>query len=179
MGHRCINIEASRIPVHQPKGNPKEAAGGWETSYKPKSQTGCNDHYDCAEETICKDRFEDKVEGKPRPADRHPDSRYPSHFVVSDWELLGDDLGFFHPPIYSPKARKCKGEGNHHPTVKPVELMKYFITLLTRPRGHVLDCFAGSFTTGVAAQQLGFRFTGIEIDPAYVKIGIRRLGGAA
>ena len=50
---------------------------------------------------------------------------------------------------------------------------------LTRPRGHVLDCFAGSFTTGVAAQQLGFRCTGIEMNPAYVKIGIRRLGGAA
>jgi site-specific DNA-methyltransferase (adenine-specific) len=178
-GTGALNIDASRIPVHRPKGNPKEAAGEWETSYKPKSQTGCDDHYDCGEETIWRERIEDKVEGKARPADNHPDSRYPSHFIVSDPTLLGDHAGFFYPPIYCPKARKCKGDGNDHPTVKPVELMKYFITLLTRPRGHVLDCFAGSFTTGVAAQQLGFRCTGIEMNPAYVKIGIRRLGGAA
>jgi DNA modification methylase len=114
--------------------------------------------------------------GKPRPADLHPDSRYPSHFIVSDWELLGDRTGFFHPPIYWPKARRCRGEGNHHPTVKPVGLMKYFCTLVTRPGGHVLDPFAGSFTTGVACQQLGLVFTGIEMKPDYVQIGLRRLG---
>jgi site-specific DNA-methyltransferase (adenine-specific) len=94
---------------------------------------------------------------------------------VSDWELLDDHTGFFHPPIYSPKARRCRGEGNDHPTVKPVELMKYFITLLTRRGGHVLDCFAGSFTTGVAAQQLGCPFTGVELDADYVRFGMRRL----
>jgi DNA modification methylase len=59
--------------------------------------------------------------------------------------------------------------------VKPVELMKYFITLLTRRGGHVLDCFAGSFTTGVAAQQLGCLFTGVELDAKYVRFGMRRL----
>ncbi len=120
--------------------------------------------------------------GKPRPADLHPDSRYPSHFIVSDWELLGDHTGFFHPPIYCPKpTSKEKNRGcddlsqNIHPTAKPVELMKYFITLLTRSGGSVLDCFAGIFTTGVAAQELGYAFTGIEEKAKYVRSGIRRL----
>jgi adenine-specific DNA-methyltransferase len=53
--------------------------------------------------------------------------------------------------------------------------MRYFTTLLTRPGGSVLDCFAGSFTTGVAAQELGMNFTGIELDADYVEIGVRRL----
>lgn len=141
---------------------------------------------------------------RPRPTDPHPDSRYPSHFIVSDW-LLGDHSGFFHPPIYCPKPKtKERDKGlenmphgapvrwnkggvwtnattparNHHPTVKPVELMKYFCKLLTRPGGHVLDPFAGSFTTGVACQQLGLVFTGIEMKPDYFQIGLRRLGAA-
>jgi site-specific DNA-methyltransferase (adenine-specific) len=162
-GTGALNIDGSRIPVHQPKGNPSEAAGGWERSYKAKGTrpgvfAGVPNN-----------------RGQPRPADLHPDTRYPSHFLVSDWELLGDHTGFFLPPIYCPKARKCRGEGNHHPTVKPVELLKYFITLLTRPGGHVLDCLAGSFSTGVAAQELGCAFTGIEMDSKYVQIGVRRL----
>jgi DNA modification methylase len=112
---------------------------------------------------------------KSAPPNLFAGTRHPSHFIVSDSELLGAHAGFFHPPIYSPKARPCRGKGNYHPTVKPVELMKYFITLLTQPGGHVLDCFAGSFSLGVAAQLLGFPFTGIELEPAYVEIGMRRL----
>ena len=179
-GTGALNIDASRIPVLKPKNNGYDTIsyftdweyGGWKKSYANKTPVPEGN-------TTPPGYFNKGRRGKPRAADSHPDSRYPSHFIVCDWELLEDHTGFFHPPIYSPKARRCRGEGNHHPTVKPVELMKYFITLLTRPSGHVLDCFAASFTTGVAAQQLGFRFTGIESDPAYVKIGISRLGGAA
>ena len=179
-GTGALHIDASRIPVHQSKNNGYDTTsyfkdwkyGGWNKPYANKTPV-------VEDNKTPSPHFGKEQQGIPRPADNHPDSRYPSHFIVSDWELLGDSTGFFHPPIYSPKARGCKGEGNHHPTVKPVELMKYFITLLTRPRGHVLDCFAGSFTTGVAAQELGMEFTGIELDSAHVKIGISRLGGAA
>lgn len=65
---------------------------------------------------------------------------------------------------------------NHHPTVKPIKLMEYLIKLVTPPGGVVLDPFAGSGSTLVAAQNLGFSSIGIEMDEAYVEIARKRLG---
>jgi site-specific DNA-methyltransferase (adenine-specific) len=59
---------------------------------------------------------------------------------------------------------------NNHPTVKPVSLMKYLITLVTKKRGIVLDPFAGSGTTAVACRQIGMNFIMIEKDSNYVRI---------
>ncbi len=67
---------------------------------------------------------------------------------------------------------------NHHPTVKPVKLMEYLITLVTPPNGIVLDPFFGSGTTGVAAVNLGFNYIGIELDEQYVEIARRRINAA-
>ena len=58
--------------------------------------------------------------------------------------------------------------GNNHPTVKPIELMKYLIKLITPPGGIVLDPFNGSGSTGCAAVELGFEYICCELDPAYV-----------
>ncbi len=65
--------------------------------------------------------------------------------------------------------------GNNHPTVKPIELMKYLIKLVTPPNGHILDPFNGSGSTGCAAVELGFDYTGIELDPNYVEIATKRI----
>jgi site-specific DNA-methyltransferase (adenine-specific) len=64
---------------------------------------------------------------------------------------------------------------NHHPTVKPIKLMGYLITLITPPNGIVLDPFFGSGTTGIAAVNLGFNYIGIELDEQYVEIARRRI----
>jgi site-specific DNA-methyltransferase (adenine-specific) len=66
-------------------------------------------------------------------------------------------------------------KGNNHPTVKPIELMKYLIKLVTPPGGTVLDPFNGSGSTGCAAVELGFDYIGCELDPAYVKIAETRI----
>lgn len=66
--------------------------------------------------------------------------------------------------------------GNHHPTVKPTELMRYLVRLVTPPLGTVLDPFMGSGSTLKAAELEGFSAIGIEIDPAYVEIAQRRIG---
>ncbi|MEK0325924.1 MAG: site-specific DNA-methyltransferase [Nitrosopumilus sp.] len=68
-----------------------------------------------------------------------------------------------------------KPEHNHHPTVKPVSLMKYLIKLVTPPKGTVLDPFMGSGTTGVACKELGFEFIGIEREEEYIKIAEARI----
>lgn len=67
---------------------------------------------------------------------------------------------------------------NHHPTVKPQKLMRYLCKLVTPPGGLVLDPFAGSFSTGVAALAEGFGFIGIEKEADYIEIGKRRLAHA-
>ena len=54
-----------------------------------------------------------------------------------------------------------------HPTVKPTDLMRWLVRLLTPPGGHVLDPFAGTGSTGLAADQLGMKATLIEQDPTY------------
>jgi len=68
---------------------------------------------------------------------------------------------------------------NHHPTVKPTDLMRWLVRLVTPPDGLVLDPFAGSGSTGVAAVAEGFRFIGIEKEVEYVKIMERRIGNVA
>ena len=59
---------------------------------------------------------------------------------------------------------------NHHPTVKPVALMRYLVRLVTPPNGIVFDPFLGSGTTAVAAILEGFEWSGCEITPEYLPI---------
>ena len=81
-------------------------------------------------------------------------------------------------PIDNPFLRGKTPRRNTHPTVKPVKLMEYLITLVTPPNGIVLDPFFGSGTTGVAAVNLGFNYIGIELDEQYVEIARRRINAA-
>lgn len=64
---------------------------------------------------------------------------------------------------------------NAHPTVKPVELMRWLIRLVTPPGGLVLDPFTGSGTTGVAAHLEGVEFLGIEREAEYAEIARARI----
>lgn len=64
---------------------------------------------------------------------------------------------------------------NTHPTVKPLELMRHLIRLVTPLGGTVLDPFLGSGTTGIAAELEGFAWLGIEQDPESVEIAEARL----
>ena len=59
---------------------------------------------------------------------------------------------------------------NFHPTVKPTDLMRYLIKLVTPPNGVVLDPFTGSGSTGKAAILEGFEFIGIELTEEYLPI---------
>jgi site-specific DNA-methyltransferase (adenine-specific) len=67
------------------------------------------------------------------------------------------------PEIATPKQ-------NHHPTVKPVALMRYLIRLVTPPGGTVLDPFLGSGTTAVAAILEGYEWIGCELTAEYLPI---------
>jgi len=77
---------------------------------------------------------------------------------------------------YCAKAnKKERGEGNSHPTVKPKQLIKYLVTLVTPPDGICLDPFEGSGTTFIACQELGFDHIGFEMNKDYCDIAEKRL----
>jgi site-specific DNA-methyltransferase (adenine-specific) len=78
--------------------------------------------------------------------------------------------------FYCAKASKSdRGPGNQHPTVKPTDLMRYLCRLVTPPGGVILDPFMGSGSTGKAALLEGFKFVGVERDPEYFEIAVRRM----
>jgi len=71
------------------------------------------------------------------------------------------------PFIYTSKASSSEKNGCRHPTIKPLKLIKYLVTLITPPDGIVLDPFLGSGTTSIACNDLGFEWVGIDLDISF------------
>lgn len=90
---------------------------------------------------------------------------------AGDVQVTYGDSGGASRFFYCAKAsKKERGEGNTHPTVKPLSLIKYLITLVTPLNGICLDPFEGSGTHQRACIALGFNYIGFEIDKDYFKI---------
>ena len=86
------------------------------------------------------------------------------------------DVGGASRFLYTAKAsRRERGEGNDHPTVKPLALMRWLCRLVTPKGGSILDPFCGSGTTGRAAVAEGFSFIGIELSEEYAAIARARI----
>ena len=109
--------------------------------------------------------------------------RFPANCITLESDAFYSKYFNITPPELSKKASKkdrnsdWKGEeinvgerNNTHPTVKPTDLMAWLVRLVTPPNGVVLDPFAGSGSTLVAAKREGFGFIGIEREPEYVEI---------
>jgi DNA modification methylase len=78
--------------------------------------------------------------------------------------------------FYCAKASKSeRGQGNNHPTVKPIKLMEYLVTLITPENGIVLEPFGGSGTTALACMKTKKRFILIEREPEYIEIIKKRI----
>jgi site-specific DNA-methyltransferase (adenine-specific) len=78
-------------------------------------------------------------------------------------------------PADFPKLRDKTVRGNSHPTVKPIQLMRHLVKLVTPDGGVVLDPFAGSGSTLLAAKLEGFQFVGIEQEPKFCDITRARM----
>lgn len=79
----------------------------------------------------------------------------------------------------NPRNRGLQPRGNFHPTVKPVELMRWLVKLVTPIGGTVLDPFTGSGTTGMACRYELREFIGIEREAEYLAIAERRIAAVA
>ena len=123
-----------------------------------------------------------KRDGKETPdyRDKGSAARY---FYCAKTSRSERNEGLDHLPDGAPQRWNKAGEWtddttpskNHHPTVKPVELMKYLCRLVTPKDRIVLDPFMGSGSTGVAALAEGFYFIGIEKEEEYFDIACARL----
>jgi DNA modification methylase len=117
---------------------------------------------------------------KPRPHLERLENRgrWPANACVDEAtsEELGDNSRFF---FVGKTTKADRSEGvdgeNFHPTVKPTELMRYLIKLITPAGGTVLDPFTGSGSTGKAALLDGYCFVGAELTAEYLPIIESRL----
>jgi len=115
------------------------------------------------------DEFEDKVKSKILPNRKC--------LICYEWENKGAGNGIDYCKCDEPSYEDLtiKTIKNNHPTVKPTDLMRYLINLITPPNGTTLDPFMGSGSTGKAAVRCGVNFIGIEREQEYMDIASARI----
>jgi len=159
-GTGCVQIDGCRVALQDDADAATFAYNHAVTTRIPADRAG-------ALLGLLEGGWKQAVGDKPTPPGRWPAT------VLHDGEAgLLEASRFF----YCPKARgdRERGVGNDHPSVKPVDLMRYLCRLVTPPAGWVLDPMMGSGSTGVAARQEGLMFLGIEQDATSYEIAKRR-----
>ena len=193
-----LNIDGARVEGDKGTGNWKGVttpdqsdniyAGGWDGSVQGAEPITDNGKIGRWPANVIHDGSDEVVELFPRakggayPAKRGQainTSFASGQETEGGFRAMGDD-GSAARFFYCAKASKRdRNEGidsaNHHPTVKPTELMRYLCRLVTPPSGTVLDPFMGSGSTGKAAIYEGFNFVGIEMTDEYIPIAKARI----
>jgi site-specific DNA-methyltransferase (adenine-specific) len=103
-----------------------------------------------------------------------------SRSIFGATNTLGRECGFGDSGtasrfFYCAKANTAERAGSNHPTIKPLNLMRYLVRLVTPKNGTVLDPFAGTGTTGQASAEEGFDAILIECEASYCKDIRRRI----
>tara|TARA_Y100000034_G_C6810171_1_gene364019 strand:- start:50 stop:1015 length:966 start_codon:yes stop_codon:yes gene_type:complete len=164
-GVGAINIDASRLPCGRWPGNVMhdgsdeieeefakygEKGNGWSRNY------GTEDY-----------------QGRQYKGGKFGGGRFLGNTTYAD---KGTASRFFYNVKASVKERTHgRTIKNDHPTVKPIDVMKYVIKMITPPDGILYDPFTGSGTTLVAAKELGYSFVGCELEQKYVDVTNKRL----
>jgi site-specific DNA-methyltransferase (adenine-specific) len=156
---------------------------GWGTSLKPANEPICVARKPITEETIAHNMLKFRTGGlninSSLIQDENDVDRIPSNVIIDDLTggLLGEKRKFFYSPKVTKKERNIglHGSINIHPTVKPIDLMKYLTKLVTPKEGTVLDPFMGSGSSGVGALIEDFKFIGMEMEQEYFEIAKQRI----
>lgn len=201
-GVGALNIDACRVGTEKrinPPGstNPRVAmGGGWNTDAQPTEAVGrfpanvlldehaaeeldkqsgistsrANKVSDERKQTMATAAMNPGV-GRRDPSNSHSDSGGASRFFpVFKYQAKA-------PKRERPVIVRKDGTKVQHPTVKPLALMEWLVTLITPPEGVILDPFAGTGTTLQAATNKGFYSIGVEADSDYIQLIHKRLGG--
>jgi site-specific DNA-methyltransferase (adenine-specific) len=174
-----INVDGCRIQESDPSWPGPHSVSGWAAQRaKPKSgavQFLRGVELDPYDTTI--GRWPANLYYCPKPAVAEREAGLEDLPALSAGQLTGRKDGS--KGLQSPRAgagrTSREGRRNIHVTVKPVALMRWLVRLVTPPGGTVLDPFAGSGTTLVAAELEGKSSVGVELDPVHCDIARARL----
>jgi len=117
---------------------------------------------------------EDRVDPAVRT---HDYAAEPSEGTYSRFFLIPKSARSEREPLLTPEGHDPAKRFTTHPTVKPLDLMRHLVRLVTPTGGTVLDPFGGSGTTALAAEMEGFQWILIEREAEYVAIAEARLAG--
>lgn len=190
-GTGALNIDGCRVPT--PNGRPSRGNHTDRPSNNTASSYDLGSRFVLPDTTLgrwpanlCHDgspevlaAFPETTSGKPGDSIRNSrgfsgigDSGLDKAIPLTGFGDSGSAARFY----YSAKADSDDRLGSRHPTVKPLDLISWLIRLVTPPGGTVLDCFAGTGTTGHAALIEGMRAILIEREAEYIDDITRRMG---
>jgi site-specific DNA-methyltransferase (adenine-specific) len=188
-----LGIDACRVPTTDDTSRTQNAGPTWSGEFQGGrrvnggSEAGrypANVLHDGSDEVLeAFAAFGDRASGGKRGGESRTD-KVPSGYMgekrrEAEHSTFGD-TGTAARFFYCAKSSKSeRGEGNTHPTVKPLALMRWMVRLVTPEGGRVLDPFAGSGSTLVAATLEGFDSVGVELDAGHCEIIKRRLAAHA
>jgi len=167
-GTGALNVDATRLVEQRYRNADRgQLVGRWPANVVLSHEPGCGDgcELDCTVAEI----------------DRATPEAHPSRFFYAakasraEREAGCEQLEAHVCPIFSRGSGTPRPRANGHPTVKPIDLMRWIVRLVVPPGGVVLDPFAGSGSTGIAAVLEDRQFVGIEREPEYVEIARARI----
>jgi len=154
-------------------GNNCKSTGGWSTGLKMSEKGKTNDYSDSGNAS----RFFKSIiyQAKASKSERNKgceglEDKIGGSMCANTGNTM--DLG---GASLKGEKKQIQNTKNNHPTVKPIALMEYLIKMVTPKGGIVLDPFAGSGSTLVAAKQNGYQYIGIELTEEYIPIINARL----
>ena len=165
-GTGALNVDAATVYEQHFRGSRAEPVGRWPAHVTLGHDHGCTARHcdaDCAVAEL----------------DRHAPEARPSRFFYSakashaEREAGLEALTPRSAPIFSSSGRG--GRANIHPTVKPLDLMRWLVRLVTPIGGTVLDPFTGSGSTGAATLLERRQFVGVERDEDYIDVARARI----
>lgn len=180
-GTGAINVDGCRVDSEKPTGRAGAGAGGntWNQSNNGLGKDGAprpvNGRFPA---NLIHDGSEEVLAGFPAEAGGGSGGARLAYGIGGNGAYHGGgngamvesyaDSGSAARFFYSAKAGPLDRIGTAHATVKPVDLMRWLCRLITPPGGHILEPFAGSGTTGIAAMAEGFDCTMIELEAEHV-----------
>jgi DNA methylase len=188
-GTGALNVDGCRIAASDPFGGGAKATSGFVDGYEGDGWTPGNDKGRWPANVILDESQAAELDrqsgvtsstqaSSSRPLQRQDNEVYGKGLGSIDPDNTYADTGGASRFFYTAKAdssERPRVNGVAHPTVKPLDLMRYLVRLVTPPGGVVLEPFAGSGTTLEAAVIEGFRAIGIERETDYLPLITQRL----